>query len=1178
MPPRKRVARLRPSTTSKRRKATRNDKEPNESNLDDSVETSQEKQSNEEEIGNLSLEKGGKKAIKRKSTASGSKKSPVKTKKNSRKAKLLDAVAGKTFDTIEVALFGWFDQFTESSDTAALDFIQFILESCGWKGELSMDEVNADNIETVIQTLMNGIVPGPYPILHNKLPHLSSFVKLFVHQCVAREMTDEFLHGVLLPWIVALTSSSCRAFRHTATFIGLSFVTALANALTEKEQTLSQHETQLSTEKGKAAKKISTQRVELLETQIEELNENVGSIMEIVQEVATQILKHRSKDIRSEIRLTAIAELGEWMVNCKTEFLQDKYLRYLGWALYDKSGDVRQQTVASLVNVFEDQEDFSSLSAFTERFKNRIVEMTRDVDGRVTAEAFKLLDQLVTMNVLEESDLQEVSRLMFCVTQPRSHAAGKFFCSVFLSDEKIESWKTEFSPGGCGDDEARLRSLLTWCEDFHGETPVEYFVDAIWNQTPVLSNWKAMTDLLLKGGGSDLEGPQEEILAEMMRVAVWRATGGDPPKGRTPPKKKGYKSAVERKFADGKVAVSKHFMRTLPDLLDKFAADDEILQNLFAIPCCFDVSLYSELDLGWAQDKLMAHIKRALTQTTSREVLKNSAETMAAFLDPDLATHLPAINFLDLVADDIAEQFRKTLANEGCGASLLPEVRRVCTLLKHLDLSKLYLFDEMNQILDDHLAPGEMCEDALFSLNYALTWIIVEGNLANREVLDLVKENTEWLSSHCTKILKSKLQEEEEETGEEDASHLPAKAFLALVDYIAIYEKRMKNKRPGDVSFCDDLSLERILLNFVERFCFGESVNPKPLSEMNEEEAELRSLQWEVLGGLLRLQLSGILSMNALTSVLIHFHQPYADVYGSLFKSLGVHVKEIYPRSYFKLILRTVQTAFEKEPKNRRKQTELGSNLAAFFGDGMKLRQMEVREQIIWFHRHCIDYALSDMPEDPMEEAPTHLPFLHVAGMFTSKLLPVDKSGAKGVLPYLDEKLPAEEAIADLTLHHWNPLRDYRVLLGAKETDISEMKKTPVQRKKAPSRKKGKVARLGNADTPEIGAQRKRRGYKRGGKPTGGREKRAKKILAKERLEGEESPIKEALVEDDEQEDIDHLGDLAEEEEKEEMEEIVFDDEDILPTPRDLGSDLIQVGASKIVTDESPTWDISSAM
>ena len=44
----------------------------------------------------------------------------------------------------------------------------------------------------------------------------------------------------------------------------------------------------------------------------------------------------RYKDIFPDIRALCIAELGTWMRDYSCFFLQDKYLKYIGWTLYDK--------------------------------------------------------------------------------------------------------------------------------------------------------------------------------------------------------------------------------------------------------------------------------------------------------------------------------------------------------------------------------------------------------------------------------------------------------------------------------------------------------------------------------------------------------------------------------------------------------------------------------------------------------------------------------------------------------------------------------------------------------------------------------------------------------------------------------------------------------------------------
>ncbi len=43
-----------------------------------------------------------------------------------------------------------------------------------------------------------------------------------------------------------------------------------------------------------------------------------------------------SRDIVPDIRCLCMSELGEWMKSYPMVFLDDIYLKYLGWTLYDK--------------------------------------------------------------------------------------------------------------------------------------------------------------------------------------------------------------------------------------------------------------------------------------------------------------------------------------------------------------------------------------------------------------------------------------------------------------------------------------------------------------------------------------------------------------------------------------------------------------------------------------------------------------------------------------------------------------------------------------------------------------------------------------------------------------------------------------------------------------------------
>lgn len=45
---------------------------------------------------------------------------------------------------------------------------------------------------------------------------------------------------------------------------------------------------------------------------------------------------NRYRDVIPEIRATCIEEIGSWIKTYPDAFLNDSYLKYMGWMLYDK--------------------------------------------------------------------------------------------------------------------------------------------------------------------------------------------------------------------------------------------------------------------------------------------------------------------------------------------------------------------------------------------------------------------------------------------------------------------------------------------------------------------------------------------------------------------------------------------------------------------------------------------------------------------------------------------------------------------------------------------------------------------------------------------------------------------------------------------------------------------------
>lgn len=139
---------------------------------------------------------------------------------------------------------------------------------------------------------------------------------------------------------------------------------------------------------------------------------------------------HRYRDVDPEIRMSCIRAIGSWIVSYPSLFLQDLYLKYIGWTLNDKvwgfvyvcifiachrdldvsfmllcdisaiplimqNPAVRKTSITALQNLYEVDDNVPSLGLFTERFCSRMIELADDIDIPVAVSAIGLLKHLL---------------------------------------------------------------------------------------------------------------------------------------------------------------------------------------------------------------------------------------------------------------------------------------------------------------------------------------------------------------------------------------------------------------------------------------------------------------------------------------------------------------------------------------------------------------------------------------------------------------------------------------------------------------------------------------------------------------------------------------------------------------------------------------------------------------
>jgi hypothetical protein len=77
-----------------------------------------------------------------------------------------------------------------------------------------------------------------------------------------------------------------------------------------------------------------------------------------------------------------------------TLFLEDSYLKYIGWSLFDKYFEVRMKCVSILLPLYERQDLIARLELFTSKFKDRLVSMVTDKFINVAVKSCQMLMQI----------------------------------------------------------------------------------------------------------------------------------------------------------------------------------------------------------------------------------------------------------------------------------------------------------------------------------------------------------------------------------------------------------------------------------------------------------------------------------------------------------------------------------------------------------------------------------------------------------------------------------------------------------------------------------------------------------------------------------------------------------------------------------------------------------------
>ncbi|KAF7292892.1 SCD domain-containing protein [Mycena indigotica] len=611
------------------------------------------------------------------------------------------------------------ESLTESPGLALAEIVNMVLRCCGCNATMDADRaVDYDGVVDALDDVTEDLKKDPattsYPLI-SKLPLFKKFRKSlreFLERLIASAadlgpLYTSDLVPTLQAWVIAMSSSQIRSFRHTATVVALELESALCDvaARVEKEAELSAR--QREGEKKRKGVVASDKGHDAKAAQIRQHREKLA---EFLKEGVDGVFVHRYRDLDPLIRADCTEALGIWFSKHPAHFLDATYLRYIGWVLSDKATPVRLAALHALEKVYAQSSYAPNVHHFTERFKGRLLEMAaRDVDSGVRVAVLGVIEA-IGISELEDDERETVALCVFDIEPRVRKAVGGFVraCWEEIVDERL------VGRAGRVTDEERSRAgvkalstvLVRWGlrldadpdeeqteadEDRRPVRPKEpnsltaatheermgragIVVEALWNEVEAVSDWETILNVLLldhssadedssnarkqkvngKSKASEdglvdeawrLEEDEETVLIEVLVASLKYA-------------KEFAKKGDEESLTND---ITRALIKGLPRLLVKYQTDQSRLTNVLTIPTFMNLDLYLEMRMVSAYSSLWDDIMKQFLSHSDPIVLSVAAQAMMYLFSATSLSNTNSTKILEL-EDEMASALRDAVS------------------------------------------------------------------------------------------------------------------------------------------------------------------------------------------------------------------------------------------------------------------------------------------------------------------------------------------------------------------------------------------------------------------------------------------------------------------------------------------------------------------------------------
>ncbi|KAF7818257.1 sister-chromatid cohesion protein 3 [Senna tora] len=592
----------------------------------------------------------------------------------------------------------WVERYEEDPKPAMVELLTMLFEACGAKYYNGGDLLEETDVDDVVVALVNCAKRGEVEDYQNSKKkeiknfkeNLESFWDTLVRECQHGPLFDQVVFDKCMDYIIALSCTPPRVYRQVASLMGLQLVTSY---ITVAKMLGAQRETtrrQLDAEKKK---RTEGPRVESLNKRFSTTHEKITMLEEMMRKIFTGLFVHRYRDIDPNIRMSCIESLGVWILSYPSLFLQDLYLKYLGWTLNDKNAGVRKASISALQNLYEVDDNVPTLGLFTERFSGRMIELADDIDVSVAVCAIGLVKQLLRHQLLPEDDLGPLYDLLIDDPPEIRHAIGALVYDHLIAQKFNSSQSGESGSSS----EVHIKRMLRILEEFPQDPILSiYVIDDVWEYMKAIKDWKCIISMLLDENSSmELTDGDATNLVRLLCASVKKAVG-ERIVPATDNRKQYYNKAQKEIFENNRREITVSMMKSYPLLLRKFISDKAKVPSLVEIVLHMNLELYSLKRQEQNFKNVLQLVEEAFFKHGDKEPLRSCVKAIN-FCSTESQGELQdfARNKLKELEDELIAKLKsaiKEVVDGGDEYSLLVNLKRLyeLQLSRYVPIESLY--------------------------------------------------------------------------------------------------------------------------------------------------------------------------------------------------------------------------------------------------------------------------------------------------------------------------------------------------------------------------------------------------------------------------------------------------------------------------------------------------------